>query len=794
MSMKKIALLLLFHCVVTFLATAQTPEKFARVRIDLAGKNPMDLVALGIETDHADHAPGRFLTTVLAESELAAVQHAGFATEVLIADLQAWHRAQAAAGAAAQTRDEGCNQDITEYPTPANYTYGSMAGYFRYQEMLDILDDMAVKFPGLISPRAVVSDTILTHEGRPQWWVRVSDNPLADEDEPEVLYTALHHAREPNSLSQMIFYLWYLLENYETDPEIRYIVDNAELYFIPCINPDGYLYNEFTNPDGYGYWRKNRRDNGDGSFGVDLNRNYGYEWGFNNSGSSPNPGSETYRGSAAFSEPETRMVRDFCLQHDFVFTFNYHTFSNLLIYPWGYSDDLAEPALADYADLFTRENHYKAGVATQTVGYPVNGTSDDWMYGATGALAYTPEVGPGEWGFWPPSDAIDDLNRANMWQNLSMALCALRFGEVQDKSDYSFPLQDFALAFEVQRYGFQDGPFTVTLTPLTANVAAAGPPQTFDLAQFETAAGSFAVSLAPTALSGQAMKFLLTLDNGSYTQTDTLHKTLQGPAQVLLDDPADELSDDWVTSGWNTTTESFVSAPSSLTDSPGAPYFPSDVNPLLLAEPVFIPANAVKPELRFFARWEIEDYFDYLLLSGAGSDGLFAPLCGRYTTPGSPFQLNGAPLYDGVQTDWVEECIALDNYIGQDFYLEFTLFSNEEIESDGFYLDDLRIQYFDPASSSTVSQPLDAFRLRQNRPNPASDRTVIAWENPTKRRGEASLLVFNALGEKIWEQNVNLTRQNQLALNLKNWPNGLYTYQLRAPGWQSPALKLNVAH
>ncbi len=792
--MKKFALLCLLQGCLAFLATAQTPEKFARVRINLNGQDLSRLTALGIETDHGTWTPGRSLITVLAASELQEVRAAGFATEVLVDDLQAWHRAQAAEYAAAQPRNHLCSDfDVNPYPTPANYTYGSMAGYYTYQEMLDILDDMAAKFPQLISVRAVVSDTLLTHEGRPQWWVRVSDHAGTDENEPEVLYTALHHAREPNSLSQMIFYLWYLLEHYATDPEIQYIVDNAELYFIPCINPDGYLYNEFTNPDGYGYWRKNRRDNGDGSFGVDLNRNYGYEWGYNNSGSSPNPSSETYRGPAGFSEPETQMVRDFCLQHNFVLTFNYHTFSNLLIYPWGYSDELAEPGLAELAQLFTRENHYKAGVSTQTVGYPVNGTSDDWMYATKGTYSYTPEVGPGTYGFWPPIEAIDGLNRENMWQNLSMALCALRFGELKDLSPYSFTETDaISIPFSLRRYGFQDGPLTVSLTPLTANVQSVSPAQVFNLAQLESVEDSFTVVLAPTALPGQQLLFLLSLDNGTYSHTDTLRKVLEGSTQVLWSDAANDLTS-WGTSGWGLTTETFVSAPTSFTDSPNALYFPNSNNTLLLTTPVFIPANAINPQLRFSARWEIEDLFDFLVVQGAGNDGNYSPLCGKYTTPGSDYQLSGAPLYDGFQPEWVEESMSLAAYAGQDLSLEFNLLSNDAGEYDGFYLDDLRIEYFDPATSSTMSVTPTDLRL-QSQPNPATDRTLLRWDNPTQRGGDAQLLVFNVLGEPVWIAPVNLSRQNQAWLEVKEWPNGLYFFQLQGAGWHSAQGKLVVGH
>ncbi|MBQ0741152.1 peptidase M14, partial [Aquimarina celericrescens] len=83
----------------------------------------------------------------------------------------------------------------------------------------------------------------------------------------EMLFTSLHHAREPIALSQNLFYMWYLLENYNSNPEIKTLVDNTELYFIPIVNPDGYIYNQQTNPNGGGYWRKNRRNNG-GSYGI----------------------------------------------------------------------------------------------------------------------------------------------------------------------------------------------------------------------------------------------------------------------------------------------------------------------------------------------------------------------------------------------------------------------------------------------------------------------------------------------------------------------------------------------
>ena len=243
-----------------------------------------------------------------------------------------------------------------------------MGGYHTYAELLTVLDDMKAKFPNLISERQAIGE-YLTQEGRPIYWLKIGVNPDIDEDKPAILYNALHHAREPNSLAQMIFYMWHLLENYETDEEVKYLMENVELYFIPCINPDGYVYNETTNPQGGGFWRKNRRINEGGqTFGVDLNRNYGFNWGIDDTGSSTNSASDVYRGTTPFSEPETQAVRDFCVQHQFKIALNYHAFSNLLIIPWGFDNSLT-PDDATYRALgnkMTEQNNYLIGTGLET--------------------------------------------------------------------------------------------------------------------------------------------------------------------------------------------------------------------------------------------------------------------------------------------------------------------------------------------------------------------------------------------------------------------------------------------
>ena len=164
-------------------------------------------------------------------------------------------------------KQQALNQIEYDYGV-TGFGFGSMGGYYTLAEVIEELDSMKLLFPNLLSTKLSIGTSI---EGRPIYMVKISNNPNVNEDEPELLYTALHHAREPEGMMQMIFYMYYLLENYGTNPEVTCLVDNREIFFIPVVNPDGYEYNRQTNPNGGGMWRKNRRNNGGGIYGVDLN-------------------------------------------------------------------------------------------------------------------------------------------------------------------------------------------------------------------------------------------------------------------------------------------------------------------------------------------------------------------------------------------------------------------------------------------------------------------------------------------------------------------------------------------
>ncbi|MCH8991324.1 MAG: methylated-DNA--[protein]-cysteine S-methyltransferase, partial [Acidobacteria bacterium] len=197
--------------------------------------------------------------------------------------------------------------------------------------------------------------------------------------------------------------------------------DNRIAIIIPChrvVSADG----ELTGYGG-GLWRKNRNTLLSPDIGVDLNRNYGYQWGYDNSGSSPIPGSQTYRGASAFSEPETANMRAFINSREFTFVINYHAYSDLWLWPWGYDyiytpDELLFYTIGDSIRTF---NGYTPEIGWSL--YATNGDCDDWVYGATGehgrALPFTPEVGSAaEGGFWPDPIYIPSQIEENQAPNL----------------------------------------------------------------------------------------------------------------------------------------------------------------------------------------------------------------------------------------------------------------------------------------------------------------------------------------------------------------------------------------
>ncbi len=265
-------------------------------------------------------------------------------------------------------------------------------------------------------------------EGRALLVLKISDNVEVDEDEPEVFINALTHSREAITHEIVLHFMHYLLDN-PGDPVVDELVNNHEIWLMAMVNPDGWVFNEGTHPDGGGMWRKNRRDSGLGIYGVDLNRNWGFNWAYDDEGSSPSPSSNTYRGTAAFSEPEAQTLRDFINGREFSVTANYHSYGDLYNVPWGFNRELGNPDKWLYASLLDSLANFTGYDISQSM-YFSNGNAYDWQYGEQyekpKAFAFLPEVGDQQWLFWPPSDLIDSLCEHQLQSNIFFVRSAQR--------------------------------------------------------------------------------------------------------------------------------------------------------------------------------------------------------------------------------------------------------------------------------------------------------------------------------------------------------------------------------
>jgi hypothetical protein len=277
--------------------------------------------------------------------------------------------------------------------------------YHSLAEMVAVIKAAEAKYPKIVDVFSIGK----SYQGRDIWAAKVSDNVAVDEPEPEILFDALHHAREHMTVEQALYLLRLLSTRYSNDSQVRSLVDSREVFIIFAVNPDGFEYDltgNATSP--YRAWRKNRQPNAGSSYvGTDLNRNYGYRWACCG-GSSGSPSSITYRGAAAFSAPEARAVRDFVNsrvvggRQQIRSHVTFHTNGELVLWPYGYSyadrtwdmtaDDLA--AFRSFGRGMAGRNGYTAQQSSDL--YITDGDQIDWMYGVHRIFSFTWELYPPE--------------------------------------------------------------------------------------------------------------------------------------------------------------------------------------------------------------------------------------------------------------------------------------------------------------------------------------------------------------------------------------------------------------
>lgn len=259
--------------------------------------------------------------------------------------------------------------------------------YTSYAETIEFLTQSAREHPDLIKVESIGD----TWEDRPIMMATISFDVATADSKPALLYTGTIHAREWIGIELGNSFIKYIIDNYKFNPKLQRALARNTLYIIPCLNPDGFEYSRTH----FSFWRKNRRNNGDGTFGVDLNRNFAVRF-----KKQSDTSSNIYGGPAAFSEPETRAVKEFVEAHDNItVSLDYHSQGNVF-FPAHKFNHEAEIDTTDLNTLCANMAHEIQKVTGRKYGIHrgkpptnlINGSGREFYY-HRGIIATVVEVG-----------------------------------------------------------------------------------------------------------------------------------------------------------------------------------------------------------------------------------------------------------------------------------------------------------------------------------------------------------------------------------------------------------------
>ncbi|MDD4309960.1 MAG: M14 family zinc carboxypeptidase [Candidatus Cloacimonetes bacterium] len=733
-------------------------------------------------------------------------------------------------------------------------------GYRNYQNMVDELMVLQAEYPSLMQVSSLGESwaTQYRNQGLPAyqnynhqvWAVKLSNNVSVQEDEPAFYFVGAHHAREPISMETVMAILVNLLEGYGTDATITDLVNTSEIWFVPLLNPDGHkIVLDQTDV----WWRKNLRDNnaneaidlgsdGSGPDGIDINRNYGYKWGYLSA--SGNPNSITYHGLEPFSELETQYFKAFLESRNFLAGISYHTYGEYVLYPFGYMYNVISP---DIVEIQALANSMAATIPSVTGAgtytpmhsyelYPVSGSLDDWAYGERGIFAYTIEMATE---FIPNATQVptiigNNLEAAKLLLSrkntrtlrghvtdayTGQPLSAMVFvSGIDDNSLKTKQIWSDAQFGSFYRFlpqgthtvhyicpGYQSEVRSVPITNVSATVE--------DIALIPVEPINLQVNIVTyggTPLAGAVFSFI-DLDNQTYT-TDAAGQIsianfypgvyrysithngseqlmrmedIQGYSLVItLSNVPDFLEDfdtdltSWQTSGSWGRSTTHYNGSHSLADSPSGNYSSNSNSTCKLISPINL-TGLENANLQFYAKFNIALDGDYCELA--------------YSTNGTTWKY--FTHFNGV-SDWQLYTYSLNHLIGQQVYFRFKLSSNYSGNADGIYIDDFKA--YTTANATDLEEGLlPSAQLKLGcYPNPFSDIVTFSVVSPDEKNEPYSLAVFNLKGQLVntiqtatLKQGSNKLMWDGRDFSARECANGIYFARLMHKGHPVQTIK-----
>ena len=620
--------------------------------------------------------------------------------------------------------------------------------YHSYTELTSDMAAWAAAYPSITQLISIGT----SFQGRELWALKISDNPGIQEFEPEIQWIGAHHGNEIMSVEVCYYMAEYLLENYGTDPQVTWLVNEREIWIIPMLNPDGHTAGSRYNAQG-----------------TDLNRNYLCPCGCNS--------------GTAFSAPESRALRDWNARMNPVTSLTFHTGAVYVNYLWDYTYNPTpdEPMIITISDVYGALSGLP--VTNGADWYIIHGGCQDWCYDTRGEIDTTIELCVSH---NPPASQIDGIVADNIPAMLYQARMSGRGirGLVTD-ADTGEPLNATISIPEIGKDVYTDsdvgdyhrmvesGTYTVVCnvagfpTQTEYNVSASL--DTFVVVNFQfeiergtidgyvrdTESNPIAATVKVTDLYGYSgasdpvtgyyqivnvpvgTHDLLASQLGYSSETRTGVAVADGMItsedfvleQAYFFDDLESGTSEW-TGAWGPTNSQAHSPSTSMTDSPGGNY-PNNATTTMTLNNGLDLSESTTAALVFWHRYATESGYDFCLVEVSTNGG------GSWTQVAS---------YSGLLGGWTEVTIDLDSYVGtSDFKVRFILDSDGWVQSDGWYVDDVHVFADQPTGVDDGASPLKV--LVGNHPNPFNPTTSVGYAVP--RTGSVALSIYDASGRLV---------------------------------------------